>query len=96
MEEAAEETACFFFLGQSLKEVFKFFCYNDLCMADILNIFWQEIFECLQVNWYWFLGDKFIMEETLAGKYGKYFSLMSSLSNAAPVIDATNVFIILI
>ena len=32
------------------------------------------------------------MEETLAGKYGKYFSLMSSLSNAAPVIDATNVF----
>lgn len=50
MEKAAEETACFFFLGQSLKEVFKFFCYNDLCMADILNIFWQEIFEWLQVN----------------------------------------------
>ncbi|MCR4627977.1 MAG: 1-acyl-sn-glycerol-3-phosphate acyltransferase [Treponema sp.] len=32
------------------------------------------------------------MPMTLREKYGKYFSLMSKLSSAAPVIDATNVY----
>jgi len=32
------------------------------------------------------------MQLTLREKYGKYFSLMSSLSKAAPKIDATNVY----
>ena len=32
------------------------------------------------------------MPMTLREKYGKYFSLMSELSVAAPVIDSTNVY----